>query len=359
MGVYIVLLLACLLASSSSKHSIIGGLLIITFLFFISAGRGEGVGIDTINYYNNVFNSIEGENHSFEVLFMWISGFIRENSLNPRWCIYVLSFVTFFFLYVSARRYKVRLVYVCLFYLLFNLYAHSFNIARQMTACSILLYAYSFLLVDSGDKCHNSIIVNVLKFFVFVLLAASFHIGAIIGVIGLLVYFFHIEKIGSNPILISLLLVVFFIIIQVFKGFLLSKSIGVLSSITVYDQLGSETKETSLSFLGLIYRSIGYVFHGTALCFLIKDSHYKLSRFYFISLIIKIILSAFYGNVLRLGLYFSIIDVIVFSKCCGNINERRSVFFLLVVVYFSIDYLLVLIGNTFETVPYVFNMIEI
>jgi hypothetical protein len=329
----------------------------------ISAGRDVSVGVDTINYYQNGFSILyEGENHQYEIFFVGLCDFIRTNGLNPRCCLYLLSAVTIFFICAASKRFKTNTILVLFFFLLLNYFTNSLNIARQMAACSILLYANSFLFATKenvSSKKTNHLVRDVVLFLVFLLFAASFHVGAILGVIALLTYVIRLERWSINPMMISIILIVSFAAIQIGRGILLSRSMGLLSTIAVYDAIGTETTATTLSIFGFLYRSIAYIFYGSALFYLKKDSNNKLCIFFLVSLVIRIILSAFYGSILRLGLYFSLIDIVVFSICIAKKDRKRKTFFYMATLYFGIDYFLTLSGNTFETVPYVFNMIGI
>ncbi len=363
MGIYIVLFFLFLIGSVAVKPTKGAVLFFALVLFVISAGRGINVGIDTINYYQNGFSSLfGGENHQYEVVFVGLCDFIRTTGLNPRCCLYLLSAVTVFFICAASRRFKTNTTLVLFFFLLLNYFTHSLNIARQMAACSILLYADSFIFANKGNASskktdHRSR--DVVLFLVFVLLAASFHVGAILGVVALLSFVIHFEKRSNNPMVISIILISFFAIIQIGRGVLLSRSMGLLRTIAVYDSIGSETTGTSLSVFGFLYRSIAYFFYGYALVYLKKDSNHKLCNFFLVSLVIRIVLSAFYGSILRLGFYFSLIDIVVFSICVAKKDKRRTSFFYLATAYFGVEYFLTLSGSTYETVPYVFEMIEI
>lgn len=362
MGIYIVLLILFFIGSNTIKPTKGVVLLLALVLFVVSAGRGVSVGIDTINYYQNGFSNLfEGENHQYEVVFVGLCDFIRSNGLNPRCCLYLLSAVTIIFICAASRRFKTNTIFVLFFFLLFNFFTHSLNIARQMAACSILLYANSFLFAkkDNSSQRSNHCARDVVLFLVFVLLAASFHVGAIIGVVALFSFVLHFERRTINTMTLSALLIAFFAIIQIGRGLLLSRSMGLLSTIAVYDSIGSETTGTTLSVFGFLYRSIAYFFYGCVLVYLKKDSNYKLCNFFLVSLVIRILLSAFYGSILRLGFYFSLIDIVVFSICAPKKDRKRRFFFYMATLYFGIDYFLTLSGNTYETVPYVFNMIEI
>lgn len=365
MEVYIFLLIICLLASFLFRKSKLVGVIIILFLLFISAGRGEYVGIDTERYYNNVFSSsYEGEIHKYEFLFIGFCDFIRDSGFNSRCCVYLLSFLTFFFLYLSGRRFHVNITVVCLFYLLFLFFTHSINIARQMAACSILLYAYSFLFEDvktENEREHK--IKHIAYFVLFALLATSIHSGAFLGFLVIFVYFFQkkialfYKSLKYSPVVLFLVLFVYFALIQLLRVTLLSEFQDILTIVDMYE--GYTTVERDISLFGFLYNSIVLLFHSFVLVYLFKKEDNKLATFFLVSLILRILLSAFNGAIFRLIFYFSIIDIIVYSKCFLYLSSKRQMFFLMALLYWGVDYILVLVNNTYETVPYVFKMIEI
>lgn len=360
---YISLLVICLLASFLFGKSKWVGILITLLLFLISAGRGESVGIDTVNYYNNVFSIFfEGEIHAYEFFFIRFCDFVRDKNLNSRCCLYLLSFVTFFFLNLAARRYRESIVVICFFFLLFSFFTHSINISRQLAACSILLYGYSFLfgVYDSDGNEKNFEIKNILRFLLIVILATSFHSGAFLAIIVLPIYFLRarIAKlfVDLTPLNIFFLFFVFFAFIQIVRGSFLSSFQGLLTSVDIYK--GYTTHETTLSIFGFFLKSIAYIFHGYILYYLLKRGEIKLGVLFFSSLIIRILLSAFYGVIFRFGLFFSIIDVVVYSRCFLFLSTKKKAIFYLALIYWGIEYVSILYYNTYETVPYIFKPIK-
>lgn len=365
MEIYISLLIISLLASFLLRKSKLVGIIFIILLFFISASRGERVGLDTENYYNNVFSSFyEGETHKLEFLFIGFCDFIRDNGLNSRCCVYLLSFLTFLFVYLSARRFHVNITIVCFFYLLFLYFTHSLCIARQMAACSILLFAYSFLFEDIktvGERGHK--IKNIAYFLLFALLATSIHSGAFLGFLVIVVYFLQkritiiYNNLKCSPLTVFLVLFVSFAVIQLFRNTLLSEFQGILAIIDMYE--GYTTVERAISLFGFLYNSIVFLFHAYVLVYLFKTGDNKLATFFLVSLFLRIFLTAFNGAIYRLIFYFSIIDIIVYSKCFLYLSSRSRIVFWMALLYFGVDYVLVLVNNPYETVPYVFKMIEI
>ena len=134
------------------------GFVLLVILFFLSAFRGENVGNDTINFMDA--NSIQYKgtvladfsNFKFgdlgnkvEILNNLVCKIIYVNGVNTRWIIYFYTFVTLLFLVLSFKRFRVSLSYGLVFYVLLSFFFFSLTAARQLSAVSILLYAYSYL----------------------------------------------------------------------------------------------------------------------------------------------------------------------------------------------------------------------
>ncbi len=163
------------------------GLFLLILLFFLSAFRGEKVGNDTLNYmdassiqYRGTvlvdFSDFEIDNlgNKVEILNNLVCKIIYESGLNTRWIIYFYSFVTFLFLVLSFKRFRVSLSYGLVFYVLLSFFFYSLTAARQLTAVSILLYAYSYL------QCQDK---RRFRFFFWVIVASLIHSFSIFFII--------------------------------------------------------------------------------------------------------------------------------------------------------------------------------
>lgn len=355
MEIYLIVFFMSLVLALGYPRTNVFGAFVFMMLLFLSMFRGEFVGIDTTNYYNNIFSGDKSpdadvSNHDFEILFIAVCDFITEVGLDSRCCIYFLSIITFLFLELSSKVYDVSLLFVCFFYLLFNDYSLSLNIARQMAACSIALYAYSYL--DYYD-------LRKYLFFVFILLAASIHASAIF--FSLLYFLRNISFHRFVPELKLIAIVISsYAFLLVFKTIVLDRIMNSLGLISIYSALGEETMTTSLSFMGFIYRAIGLVI-GLHIYSEMKDRCWNIVLDVFLlGIVVRVLLSPFYGNVLRLGLYLYIVDVIVYSLYFiyyyRRSNNLRLLEFLCVVGYFSVEFVGALTGNIYETVPYVLSL---
>lgn len=156
---------------------------LLFLLFFLAAFRGENVGTDTANYlsYSNLANRAENANFDnfnildlgsrIEVVNNYACKLIIQFKLNPRTILIFYDAIMLVFLAMACKRFKVNIIYVAFFYILFGYYFVSFNIARQLCAASVVLYALSFL-KELGKKR--------LLFFLWLIFAIGIHSLSII-----------------------------------------------------------------------------------------------------------------------------------------------------------------------------------
>lgn len=162
------------------------GVFVILILLFFSMFRGEHVGTDTATYIEGtekvaeVFlskGSFFEDNGRYEYLYYLISSIIFVFDLSPRLILNLFSFISIFFVYLGARKLKLNIALVALFYVLTNMYIFSFNVARQFAAIGLMFYGVSFLTELSwkknlfflwvliGGMIHNSVMLCVPLYF--------------------------------------------------------------------------------------------------------------------------------------------------------------------------------------------------
>lgn len=349
MGIFYFLLFVLLLLSfSRNSQSKLGGFSIF-LLAFINAFRGIDVGSDTINYYNNNFDGIFSLNftstYELEWAFQSISRFIYLSNLDSRWCVFILSFITFIFIYFASKRFQkqmnLSLVMVSLMFFLLDFYTLSFNIARQVAAISILFYAYSFLY----DKRN-------FQFFFWVFIASGFHLSSILFS---LIYF--LKNIDFSKISFKLLFVTAystFFLVLVFKTVLLDLVLSKFPAMSLYDHLIEDTETTNKSNIFYMYEFVKlninlYVAHN-----LLKNGSNKYVNIFIISIFAGLLFNAFYGNISRIILGLSIINVIIlasyFSK--DSLNQKDKVVYIATILIYSWTVLRSLSGGAHDVIPY-------
>ena len=151
------------------------GVLVMALLLFFSMFRGDDVGTDTIHYLENSYvganhwlnkSSIFDADGRYEFLYYLLCLCVEKYQLSPRYIIYLLSVCSIVFMYLGARRMKINLALMALFYILTNMYIFSFNVARQFAAIGIMFYGVSFIKDDTWKKY---------LFFLWILIAGLLH----------------------------------------------------------------------------------------------------------------------------------------------------------------------------------------
>ena len=349
--IYFISTFSCLFLCKNKKV----GMLLMFILFLVLTFRGENVGSDTIMYYNNDFNvDLEFSlTNKFEISFQTISYFISELNLNPRWCLYLLSALTFVFLYLSAKRYNKLFgtSYVCFFYFFFLLgfYSLAFNISRQLLAVSILLYAYSFLFENNIKKFY---------FIIYAILASSFHISSII-----FIPLFFVNKLDFTKIpfksVFSILFVLFTFVV-LFKSTILSFVTSRFSALQIYSTYVDDAVTSNKSIVGLLVDYLEFLMAMFIYYWLTKKlCHKTLSNLFLLSILVDILLMALYGNIYRIRLGITIFQVVAFATCFTynkSFNSNEKLIFYGTIVFLGYFVLSSLSNGAYDIIPYYFTL---
>lgn len=306
-------------------------------LFFLmlamSMFRGMNVGgDDTLAYYQNAFEHefswTSTVSYDLEFLFVWWTNFIREHGLNPRWCLYSLSLIQFFFLYLSSKRYKVGLEKVLFFFLLLNYYYLSLEISRQFAAATILLYGYSFIREPGKKK---------LVFFLMVLLATSIHLSSILGLIIFVCDYFTITPQRIKWPIVYLIFLFAFIFVQTAGVKISDFFLNRIEYLNFYTHLAKETEAvTSSSLIGYLVLLIKLSFHLYVFSKIVKSGEITVANIFLLSIVFSLLFSPIGGNIRRLMYIFSIIDVIAYSLFfkLNYIPQKTKQSFLIIITVF-------------------------
>lgn len=301
------------------------GIVLFMLMLFFSMFRGDYVGTDTIHYLEGTgaryYQFIETDVSSiglskYEIIFFGLNYLVYLNDLSPRVVIYFFSIITFLFLFLSARRFKVNTSLVALFYIFLNYYFWSFNVSRQLAALSICLFAISY--INEKDK-------KKYLFFLWIIIASLIHNATITL---LVVYLFKNIKVKRNvALLVTGLLYVSMILIPVTQLILvILKNMGF-----VYTDdygLGGAFKETEMSAIGYIYQLI----NGFLLLMFYKyRTKEKKTDFLDVLFLFSMIVTAIlvHGNLgtWRLTLNYTIIQCLYLSSCYERRNANAVPFF--------------------------------
>lgn len=247
MTFYILLFLFVILTSLCFPQNKTVGMLWIFVLCFLSMFRAESVGTDTYAYmevggmlYSYGFNSGDSLfGKSSELITVAIYLIMYYYSLSPRLAIVFFSLVTFFFLYLSLKKLKLSYCIGVVTFLVF-FYLSSFNIARQICACSIILYASTYLIENTRRYL----------FFVFVALASFIHAASILGVA--LFFVSLIKNLPFSRKQLTYIAIVLFIFNMVSPLNVVEMLVSLFSNISFAETYSDIAMTESRSLMGLI-----------------------------------------------------------------------------------------------------------
>lgn len=350
MLLYILLFILLLLGFVDKRDKKLGKL-IIFLMFLVSFFRGDSVGIDTWSYAHP---SLDTESYSgirvFEVLYHF-----SATSIVPyvqHGVIFLFSIITFVFLYLSAKRFKVDPIVVFLFFFIFGYFDLSLNICRQFAAASVLLYAYSFL----GERGKTS-----LWFFPLVLFAATIHSSSLFMLILFPLRFIDLSRVNKWIFVALGVASIYYgltILDSKFMMWALAFDIG--DDIQSYSHYFEQTDLIEHSTLGIVFTVSCIVLEFFILyrmCYVNKndDPQYRVVfNLFFVSILLTILFSNLYGNLGRLRYSVSVIDCIAvayYLQSEKKVLVKQIVLFSLIILYGALLYKN-LASNAYKTVPY-------
>ena len=324
-------------------------LFLLILLFFLSAFRGERVGNDTLNYMdaNSIqyrgtvltdFSNIEyGElGNQVEILNNLVCKVIYEGGLNTRWIIYFYSFVTFLFLVLSFKRYRVSLSYGLVFYVLLSFFFYSLTAARQLTAVSILLYAYSFL------QCQDK---RRFRFFLWVIVASLIHSFSIFFVVFYLVRLLPkpSEAYGLVIFVASLLAVA----VEIDFVSQLSVSMDIEHISDYVSEFGSGNRNLFGKLESWVVVAFMYFFYYNATKHPDVNRNKVVDNLYLLSMLFYAALTNYPGLIGRIHYDLSIIQCVFLASYIGAGN--RKITSIEKVAYLLFVFICMYINNDFET----------
>lgn len=361
MGVFYFLFIILLLSSVFYNWSRVWGFFLIFLMGFICSFRGIDVGSDTINYYQNNFDetfSIINSSRQFELSFKLLSEYVTYSGIDSRWCLYILSIITYSFLYLAAIRFNrllgTNVIIMVLLYFTMGYYGMTFNISRQMAAIAILLYGYTFLLQDGKKQ---------LLFFVFLFLASSFHLSSLLYIFVYFLKYLELQKINFRIIAISSLVILF--VTQLFKESLLGFVMSKFEFLALYAKYMDQTEESTVSIVGFIFKFVQLLMSLFVYYRLLNCTNRYLLNIYLATIFIGLFFGAFYGNIYRMNIGFAIIQIVAFAtylsefvydcslspKLKFRITDETAFFILMVMVY-GYETLSGLARGAYDVVPY-------
>lgn len=313
--------------------------------------RAESVGTDTANYtdFSDTITSLSFDyNGNFQIgsmlEFSYLSArlWIYENNYSPRFLICLMSAITFLFLYLSLKRSRLPfgigvLVFTVLFYLA------SFNIARQICACSIILYAYTFLF-ENGLKKY--------LFFFFIILATSFHASSLLY---LSMYAFRYIKVDAFKKSILTYIALSLLVVNIVYPLPISEWLVSLFGNISYAEIYADRAVTnSRSIFGIIYTIIQVL---PSILVFSKCNKEKLNIkdfIFYISIILLILSSTANSDFARIFLPVQVFQVLYIAILYAENRLNKESFYIFIVL----NALLTLYGastGSGEVVPYIID----
>jgi hypothetical protein len=324
--------------------------LVVGLLLFFSMFRGDNVGLDTSLYLDiterttNIL-SLESASYSFEIFYNFVCGRIIAYSLDPHLILYFFSILTFIFLVKAFKRFEVNISLGCFFFFLCGFYFLSLNIARQLTAVSIILYAYSFLQYENKKKY---------LFFLYVILAATIHFSSIVFI---LFYFIRYLNISKKIFILFATVALLYTFLP--ANILISSFIRDNNLLLQYQQYllhADEFNESSLN--GQIFNIIKFAFNIFIFTQLNKNND-VIDRLFIVSIVLDLLMFGVFGDFRRILLGILIIRIVYYARYFNQnkFNMTKMIIFaLFVLVYMYEIFTPIAVGSgSYDIVPYNFS----
>lgn len=267
-----------------------------------------------------------------------------------QWLLFFIELIIMICMYVGAWRFKdevpLPVVLLVYFFMYYNL---TYNSVRQSIAMSIIFVAIKYLV----EKKYA-------LFFLFVVIATSFHTTAVMAVLYIGIHFFlessHLRKQEKAKTMRLYILVVFSLLFCAFLPQIIKSvvEIGILDSkYLVYVQ----NKSVGDKFLDNIIYLVELVF---ILLFLKKDTEndrfftFFKANFFVAFIMLQLTHTIWNGD--RIGVYFSFINIILLAKIpqMPRMRSNRGILNvgLVAIMLFYWVYIYVIVGSS-ETYPYI------
>ena len=262
------------------------GIGIIVLLCFLSMFRAESVGTDTAKYmdipamlmvFDEDGSSFLGKKSELITLSLYV--IMQYYSLSSRLIVIFFSVMTSLFLYLALKKLKLSYCIGAIAFLVF-FYLSSFNIARQICACSIILFASTYLIERKKTYL----------FFIFVLLASLIHAASIFGVGLYFVYLISDYSLSKKKLtLLAMFLFMFNVILPFNLIELLVSIFGKVSFAQTYSDIATTS---SRSLMGIIQDTAKFLTAILVFNYGAKGKKMTLMDWFFYTAIITTIFSA-------------------------------------------------------------------
>lgn len=278
-------------------------LFVSIILTFVLGLRGLTVGIDTLNYYNifmrvtqlNIPNLFDGVLYEYGFrLLQFLIGVIFGDYQ------FLLIVVAIFYISVVSYHvytYSKRPWFSYILFILYGFYTFAFSTTRQTIALGFIMIAYEFI--------HKR---QLLKFILFVLAAASFHVTALVFIPSYWITKFKINKF-TFAVLSGLTLLVIY-----FRSYIFI----FLNSIARVEYTAIETGGNLLFLFMIVSVLIGIIYKKR---FFFDDLRNKLLFYMMCMSMIIMPITQFHPAIMRLFYYYFIFMIIYIPNLLSAIKD--------------------------------------
>lgn len=351
MIIYILLFILFMVFLLIKKQS--NYVLMLAILFLLNVFRGYEVGTDygynykysyDTNWSNKSFSDEDFLSTNIEVGLNAFTNVSKTLGMQFTFVNLLCALVIFTFTTLTIKQKSEDKIFSVVLYLIMCVYFASFNVIRQATAASIFLYALKYL--EGQER-------NIIKYFIFCVLASFFHSTALLlSVIGLL-YFLKFKM--NRHTAFALIILSFLIPIS-------GLDLKIFSAIANLDVFGGYYAyyllvENEFTSRMILITSIPLLLMSFLCIYLIFSAEREVSNIYFTIWILGICfynVSINFNYLFRVAQYFLPAGIIAIPAIIGKrkvLTTRRGIFTL---ASLSIYYFLLIYMNYNGVVPYKF-----
>ena len=286
---------------------------LLILMFLVTILRSESVGADTWTYLydfgEHIYDTGFGkDSRGLEVINNLLYYYVYNFNLDRRIILYFYGTITYFFLFLTSRRYKVRLSYLLFFYLTGSFFIMSLNICRQVASVSIVLYAIPLLFDNERLKIRD-----VLCFSLLLVLAGLIHASSLVFLFLLVFRFLKIRK----EVLIIVTGILSFLLLFNIIPF---EQLMIWLTPEVYASFKTDVnRNLAVTFFGYFYRAVIII---VQLCILWQSNDKKYEVLYAFSVMITCVSMGLDSDVARVFLVFS--GIIMLFQCRYFTNNSKD-----------------------------------
>lgn len=300
-----------------SKHLKLAGLIVSFPMILLLVGLRDETGSDWKFYeahYNLLLRGLDGAAYDFEIGYRFFGGLISLFRFNFNWFIFVYTAALLTIAFALSWTLPRPNTFIFLFFSLFLI--EMMGTLRQMVAVVLIASASNYLGNNRGIR-------RKISFCARVIIASSFHTSAIVML--WLGKFANIDILRKSIKLFLLLLAGAFAIVVLFYPDLLIKSVAssdyLRTKLTAYILSSSNTPIYYTDDLFVKFRIFTYRLMMLALAYFLLRSepwNQRMSRFFKIDatgfLIFTLLYFTFPPIAVRLGVYFTFFELLLFSS---------------------------------------------